>query len=629
MCGIAVILKPPDTSFPLQLLEHMRDEVAHRGPDDKGLALFRRSPGGWAGVSHPVQDWRVGFGHRRLSILDLSSAGHQPMSYQDKFWVVHNGEIYNFIELRQELERNGHSFRSTSDTEVILAAFAEWGLGCFTRFRGMWGLVILDTVRDEVILCRDRIGIKPLYLWEGQEIVAVASEIKQFLHLPGFVAQSDSLAVAEYLQTGYENTDHCFFRGVRPVPAGTWLRISLNGMKASPAEAYWHPEQVQQVIENVEEAGRLFAEKLEESVRIHLRSDVPVGCALSGGLDSSAVAVLVNKMKGDTAEPLYTFTSTFPGDPTDEREYVDAVLSKIRAKSHFVIPEPDAFLADLDRFLWVHDEPVGSLSVYAAYSVARLAREAEVPVTLNGQGGDEVLSGYWQTYFLYLLSLLRRGRVLSLAGHFAGALMGSGNPDLITQVPIMLRRYRARRQPQVRLRLHSPLDTNSAGVLDDILALDGRSRRVYEIRAMFLPRLLKWEDRNSMAFAVEGRYAFLDHELIELCLSFSPETLFHQGWTKCPLRIGLKYLLPRKIVQRRTKFGFEVPQDSWLNGPLRPVLNRWLNEDRPLWEYVERQHVRRLAEQTWLLGGKHDEPGQALFRLFAFDRWLELFEITN
>jgi asparagine synthase (glutamine-hydrolysing) len=499
------------------------------------------------------------------------------MSYQDKFWVVHNGEIYNFIELRQELERNGHSFRSTSDTEVILAAFAEWGLGCFTRFRGMWGLVILDT----------------------EEIVAVASEIKQFLHLPGFVAQSDSLAVAEYLQTGYENTDHCFFRGVRPVPAGTWLRISLNGMKASPAEAYWHPEQVQQVIEN------------------------------SGGLDSSAVAVLVNKMKGDTAEPLYTFTSTFPGDPTDEREYVDAVLSKIRAKSHFVIPEPDAFLADLDRFLWVHDEPVGSLSVYAAYSVARLAREAEVPVTLNGQGGDEVLSGYWQTYFLYLLSLLRRGRVLSLAGHFAGALMGSGNPDLITQVPIMLRRYRARRQPQVRLRLHSPLDTNSAGVLDDILALDGRSRRVYEIRAMFLPRLLKWEDRNSMAFAVEGRYAFLDHELIELCLSFSPETLFHQGWTKCPLRIGLKYLLPRKIVQRRTKFGFEVPQDSWLNGPLRPVLNRWLNEDRPLWEYVERQHVRRLAEQTWLLGGKHDEPGQALFRLFAFDRWLELFEITN
>lgn len=627
MCGIAAILKLVDVACPVGVLDRMRDEVAYRGPDDQGSALFRRCGSVWAEVPPSSSAWEVGLGHRRLSILDLSPAGHQPMVYRDQFWIVYNGEVYNFIELRAELERLGHLFHSSSDTEVILAAYAEWGPACFSRFRGMWALVILDCARNEVILCRDRLGIKPLYLWVGSGMIAVASEIKQFRHVPGFTARIDPVAAAEYLQTGYEDPGRSFLRDVHPLQAGSWLRIPLDTLKPSAAEGYWHPEQVQVLVTDPEEAGQLFADKARECVRIHLRSDVPVGCALSGGLDSSSIAVLVNALKDGQGDPLHTFTATFPGDAIDEREYADAVVAKIRASPHFVTPEPAVFLEELDRFLWIHDEPVGSISMYAGYCVARLTREAGVPVSLNGQGGDEIFSGYWQSYFLYLRELWKHKRLLTLASHFAGALIGNGNPALVGQIPVMVRRYRARSRPSLQVRLRNTVVGNTAGPLNEILALDGEARRVYEIRTMHLPRLLKWDDRNSMAFSVEGRYPFLDHELIELCLSFAPQTLNRKGWTKYPLRLGLEDELPPKILRRRSKFGFATPQDKWLCGALRPELESWLGSDRPVWDYVEREDVRRLAEQTWRLKGKRDEPGLALFRIFVFDRWLNIFGV--
>ena len=202
MCGIAAIVKLPDVACGAAVLDRMRDEVAHRGPDDQGSTLLRRRGTAWNKVPASESAWTVGLGHRRLSILDLSPAGRQPMTYRDRFWITYNGEVYNFIEIRRELERCGHRFRSSSDTEVILAAYAEWGTACFARFRGMWGLVILDCDRNEIILCRDRLGIKPVYFWRGRGIVAVASEIKQFRHAPGFAARVNPLAAAEYLSHG-------------------------------------------------------------------------------------------------------------------------------------------------------------------------------------------------------------------------------------------------------------------------------------------------------------------------------------------------------------------------------------------------------------------------------------------
>jgi asparagine synthase (glutamine-hydrolysing) len=634
MCGIAGILKRNSKQIALGHLVQMTNNVAHRGPDDMGLMISRTSKECLTyETGDPFDtndmDWHLGLGHQRLSILDLSPSGHQPMVYANQYWTVYNGEIYNYLEIRAELEKLGHCFRSTSDTEVILAAYAEWGLDCFLRFRGMWGILIIDMNTNTAILCRDRMGIKPLYWWRTDDMVVIASEIKQLLPLPGFQAKFNAGIVEQYLQTGYENPESSFFEDVHPVPSGTWIRIPLDSLLPEIPVSYWNPETISISVNSSEDAGQLFKSALQEAVQINLRSDVPVGCALSGGLDSSSVAILIDEIKNRSAPVLSTFSSVFPGDPTDERQFIDDVLEHIRAHPNFVTPDPGTFWQDWRDFVWKHDEPTGSLSVYASYCVARLARQANVPVVLNGQGGDEILSGYWQTYFLYLRSLAKRGHFVDLTSHFVGALFGGGNPDLIQQTPIMLRRYRSRKQRQITLQLSDKKAANGSDVLAQIMALNGQERRVYEIRKMFLPRLLKWDDRNSMAFGIEGRYPLLDHKLIELCLSFAPKTLFHYGWTKWPLRVGLRQRLPETISKRRSKFGFEVPQDRWLVGPLKSSIEDWLTQDRPAWDHIDREIVRQLAEATWRTNGKRDELGQALFRILSFDYWLELFAVTS
>lgn len=611
----------------VEVVEKMTSTIYHRGPDDGGTAFFSRTENRWQASLHPSSEWRCALGSRRLSIQDVSQAGHMPMHYKDRFWIVYNGEVYNFVEIRTELEHLGYFFHSSSDTEVILAAYAEWGTECFARFRGMWGLILVDSLRGEAILCRDRLGIKPLYVWQRPGMMAVVSEMKQLQHVPEIALRMNTATVSEYLRTGYEATDRSFFLDVRPIPAGTWVKVSLDTLMPSSPQDYWHPERIAVSVTDAREASQLFAQKLCECVNIHLRSDVPVGCALSGGLDSSAIALLVHQLQRDTHHSLHTFTATFPGDAVDERAYVDAVLPHVRATPHFVTPNPTTFLEEMDAFLCTHDEPVGSLSVYAGYCIARLTREASVPVTLNGQGGDEILSGYWQSYFFYLRNLVRQRRFVPLANNLLGALTPMGNPTLLKQIPMILKRFYARRHSAPQFRIKTHLLEEHSSILDKVLALDERAWRLEEIRTMFLPRLLKWDDRNSMAFSVEGRYPFLDHELIDLCLSFAPHTLYHYGWTKYPLRTGLGDVMPQSLLTRRTKVGFEVPQDKWLCGSLRPTLEMWLKQDRPLWEYVEREDVQQLADSMWNLQGNRREPGQILFRLFMFDRWIELFHI--
>jgi asparagine synthase (glutamine-hydrolysing) len=393
----------------------------------------------------------------------------------------------------------------------------------------------------------------------------------------------------------------------------------------SSPQSYWWPEKVESTVYDAAQASEAFVAKLDECVLMHLRSDVPTGCALSGGLDSSAITMLAQN-HGNGNSVLHTFTSTCAEDPKEERAYAEAVLNKIRADPHFFVPSAEGFLNDLNDFVWHHDEPVGSISMYAGYCLARTSNEAKVPVILNGEGGDEILSGYWQSYFLYLRELGIRGRVFTLASHLAGALLPDGNPSLLGQFPIMLRRYLARRKGLGSITGQSSFFVSE--VLQRALSSRGRARRLNEIRLMYLPRLLRWDDRNSMAFSTEGRYPFLDHELIELCLSFAPEILYYRGWTKWPLRCGLRNTLPQKVLFRRSKFGFWVPQSQWLYGPLRPALTQWLDSDRPLWDWIDRTIVRDLAEETWRTSRRYDEPGQALVRCFLLDKWLEVFEVA-
>jgi asparagine synthase (glutamine-hydrolysing) len=618
---VAAIFKGVETGCAAGVLDRMTDCIEHRGPNSRGVSFFAQKGYDWRPADPNGERWTAALGNRRLSIIDLSASGHQPMTYRDRACITYNGEVYNHVELRAELERRGHVFRSRSDTEVVLAAYDEWGPECFARMRGMWGIILVDLEKGEAILSRDRLGIKPLHLWEGEGILAVVSEIKQLMDVPGFRPVPDTTACAEFLRTGYEDPRRTFFAGVRPLPAGTWQRLCLRTLKASAPEPYWHPENVREEITDPDEAAGLFSDKLRESVRIHLRSDVPVGCALSGGLDSSAITALA--AAEGILKPLHTFTCTFPGDPRDERPFVDEVLRAVPAAAHFVTPTPDGFLADLDRFTWIHDEPVGSVSQYAGYCVARLAREAGVPVVLSGQGSDEMLSGYWVSYFMHLRDLARGARIIELAKHLGGAALPGGNSSLLEQVPVTWRRYRGRRS-HARLGLLGPFREAHSGILDDALRVTGSARRIHELRVMFLPRLLKWDDRNSMAFSIEGRYPFLDHELIELTLRFAPKALYRRGWTKLPIRLGLKSM-PAATRWRRSKFGFETPQGSWLAGSLRPSVEQWLTANRPVWEYVDRADARRIANIVWARPGRDEEAEQALFRALVFDRWLQVF----
>ncbi len=508
------------------------------------------------------------------------------------------------------------------------------GAACFERFHGMWGLVLLDGRRRVAVISRDRLGIKPVYLLQTADWIAIASEIKQFRCLPEVRLTPNADVVHDYLRTGYEREGQSFFKGVVPLPPGTFQEISLEDGKLTPPTAYWFPEQIRASVADPVEAGRRFQQVFQEAVRIHMRSDVPVGCALSGGIDSSAVAGFIRNLGSNGSHKLQTFSVVFPGTPIDETPFVEQVVAAVGAEAHYITPSAEDFLDDLDRFLEIHDEPVGSVAQYAGYALARLTRSAGVPVSLNGQGGDELLGGYWQSYFMHLRGLFRSGRLFRLGHHFAGALLPGGNSELPRQVPVMWHRYRSRRKTAARAA--SVSSSGKMAVAGSTVAGSARNRiaqwmdmseterRLHEIRTMYLPRLLKWDDRNFMAFAVEGRYPFLDHSVIELALSFSSSVLYSRGWTKEPLRRGAQGLIPQSIARRRTKWGFETPFMAWIRGPLRAPLANWLAADSPAWDFVSREETKRLAEDVWNRPNCPEETAQMLMWAYFVHRWLLL-----
>jgi asparagine synthase (glutamine-hydrolysing) len=546
------------------------------------------------------------------------------MAYMGRFHITFNGEIYNFVELRRELQGLGHAFRSESDTEVILAAYVQWGVDAFRRLRGMWALALLDAPRGELVVSRDRLGIKPVYLASARGILAVISEIKQVLELRGAL-RPDAGVLSTYLASGYEDPTRTFFEDVAPVPPGTTLVVGVASVKAGTPTAYWHPERVRPRVRDHADAAAMIGAALDESVRLHLRSDVPVGCALSGGLDSSSIAACAaaeRRLSG--APPLATFTVDFSDSTIDERDFATTVARHVGAIEHHIEPTTDQFLADLDHFVWIHDEPVGSLAQYSAYALARLTRAAGVPVTLNGQGGDEVLSGYWQSYFAALGSWAHGHRLVVLTRELAGAVLPGGNVESLFQIPIMARRFLQRGRP--------PAGIVAAGAVADVrsrmaraLTPDPLERRLFEIREMYLPRLLKWDDRNFMAFSVEGRYPFLDHVLIERALEIEPSALYRRGWVKEPLRQAMTGRLPGSIIRRRSKLGFEVPQRDWVRGPLRSMIESLVCADSPLWAYANRSVAQGVVERVLAQAGGPEELSYLALRLLFADRWLRQF----
>lgn len=549
MCGIVGIVDKDPVPAGTETLRAMMEALGHRGPDDEGV----------------YSSGRVSLGHRRLSIIDLSPAGHQPMRFRDLV-IIYNGEIYNYLELRQELEGLGRRFRTGTDTEVILQAFDAWGDECLQRFTGMWAFAIFDEAKREIFLARDRFGIKPLYYRDGENRFLFASEIKAIL-ASGVTARMNEQRLIEYLVVGItDHTEETCFEGIRQVLPGCWMRIDLPSGRIG-SERYYYP--ADRAVLPPPTADD-FTAGLKRSVRLHLRSDVPVGTCLSGGLDSSVVAALAAAMNRENGNSRFDAVTARSENPeTDETPYARQVAEHCGLRWHVAAPGYEDFAGHIETCLWFQEEPVGSPSVFMQYWVMKKAKEAGLKVMLDGQGGDETLLGYERYYIAYFLELLRKGRLWDLLREYVLAVRNSrmsfwwflASVGYFACYPLrrsVLERRSRFLKRDVLARAYPLIRSLSR----DFFRL--RDLQITEIMGRQLSHLLRYEDRNSMAFSIEARVPFIEADCIRTALDLPAAEKIRGGYTKYPLRKLAAEILPAEIAWRRNKIGFEAPAAQWL-----------------------------------------------------------------
>ena len=556
ICGIVDLQRPAETD----VVRSMLNELRHRGPDGEG---FFDAPG-------------IALGHARLAIIDLSDGGRQPFASDDgTLQLLHNGEVFNYLELRRELEQLGHRFRTATDTEVVLRAYEQWGRSCVERFNGMWALALWDGREQRLFCSRDRFGIKPfVYRLEGDRL-AFASEPRAFRRDPSFQARPNPAAIRDFLAQGHtDQLEETFFAGVSHLPPGHSMTFGAGGLRL---HRYWTLEPGDEPADPVGTFRELFL----DSIRVRLRSDVPLGTALSGGLDSSAVAVAIDHLlrtEAEHARPVgerqRTFTAYFEDVGFDERPFAEAVVGQILSEPSWLTFDDQALLEVLPDVVASQGEPFGSTSVVAQWFVMRAAAEAGLKVMLDGQGGDEVLAGYRTTHGYRIADLLAGGHLRGALGELR-AYPGSARalPAAVI-TPVLPRRarweLRGRRSradllvhPSLRRRTGPPV-APAAGPMPDRL----RSQYHLILAQLGLPELLRYEDRNSMAHSLEGRVPFLDHRLVEFLYGLDAGQLYERGTTKVVLRRALADLLPPAVRERRDKLGFVTPEQRFLDGRL-------------------------------------------------------------
>ena len=532
--------------------------IAHRGPD---------------GVRQVIRDGRVGLGHRRLAIIDLSEEASQPMRSASGCEVILNGEIYNYLELRAELTGGGAAFHTSSDTEVLLAAYDRWGVECLGRLNGMFAFALYDPSRRTLLLARDRFGEKPLYYHRaGDGSFLFASEIKALLAHPSVPARPERQSVYRFLRHKLTELDPAtFFEGISALPPAHFLELGVDGGH-EVLRRYWSLDASGQDPRPHAELVAAYRDVLQDSIGIRLRADVAVGSSLSGGIDSSALVGYL--ARGRHVERQHTFSARFPGWSLDEGQYIADVAALSGARSHEVEPIPDP--ADLERVVWHQDQPFGSLSIYAQWSVMRLAQGEGVTVLLDGQGADETLAGYHFYFAALFRYLFRTGRWLQLAremrdfsaAHGPGrlsslafyALPASAADRLrsVRKAPGIAKSFARAQAPSMSAQIRpaagyrTDLDQSLASTLTETM----------------LPGLLRYADRNSMAFGREVRLPFLDHRVVELAFSLPWQMKLSRGRTKRVLREAMREYLPDSVRGRTDKIGYAPPQAAWIRGPL-------------------------------------------------------------
>jgi len=547
MCGISGVVRFDQKPVQQTLISRMMQEMKHRGPDDEGCFF----------------EDNIGLGFVRLSILDLSPAGHQPMFSQDgRYVMVFNGEIFNYLELREELQKKGHHFKTRTDSEVLLAAYVEWGVQCLGWLNGMWAFAIYDRKKKSMFAARDRYGIKPFYYHLNEGSFVFASEIPPILGTLGRRPTPYHQAIFDYLVFNRtDQSEHTFFVEVKKLQHGCYMLIEQGKAeivkwynlrsKVEASEAFQRPEE--------------FRELLSSSIGLRLRSDVPVGVCLSGGLDSSTIVSTL--LQDYQKEDLKTFSAVYgSGKHGDEMEFIKEYEHSLR-NMYFINPSAESLRQDFKKFVKIHGEPFPSTSPYAQYKVMELAKD-HVVVTLDGQGADEELAGYHYFYGFFFKDLLRKGKLGKLGSEIFSYLAEHRSLYGIKSFLYFLLPQQLRTNVRVGNIGYLNQDFSNAhkrenGISNNLYAANTLNDALLDHFEYKLEHLLKWEDRNSMGASLEARVPFLDYRLVEKVLATSGELMIRNGTTKHLLRESMKGRLPEKIRTRKDKIGFGTPENEW------------------------------------------------------------------
>lgn len=633
MCGIAGIVSLD--GFDPRKLVAMTQMIAYRGPDGYGFGYatagaevsmeIRHGDERPPGIARP----HVGLGNRRLAILDLSANGNQPMQADHgAFCITYNGEIYNYKEIREELLSLGHNFSSATDTEVILRSYIAWGERCLERFNGMWSFALWDRARQRLFCARDRFGVKPFYYAASPRAFYFGSEIKQVLAASEMKRVANPRAIADFLEFGLQDhLEETSFEGVFQLPGGHSLSLEFKEPLVPAIRRYWELHTAPELNLAPNDAADEFHARFERAVRLRLRSDVPVGVSLSGGLDSSAVLCEARRVAPDSA--FQSFSSCFTDARIDERPYMAAVATAANSAKHWMFPDAESFWKAAETIAHHQDEPMGGPSVFAQWSIMREARKNGVPVLLGGQGGDESLCGYRKYYFFHVWHLFRRL-----------------NPAFLREAPALLTTFAevdwsiaavGRYLPAIARKRVSPLERLSSPALRksarDSAPLLGAARGLAERQKIDLltssiPCLLRHEDRNSMAHSIETRLPFLDYQLVEFAVRCAPALKLRNGWTKWMLREALAGTLPDQIRLRKSKLGFDTPAAAWLISGLRNGLGpMWRSPELRMEKHIPAKHLSR--ECTRFLNHEPGAlPAEILFRAVSLEMWAKVHSVN-
>ena len=621
MCGISLSIGKPFAHEALALMQH-------RGPDAKGMKEFS------------IRGHSIELGHSRLAINDLNSRATQPISWDnERFWLVFNGEVYNFKELRADLEKLGCHFTTTSDSEVLIAALATWKEKALSRIEGMFAFALLDTHQGEILLARDPFGIKPLFFVQTSQGLAFSSEIPPLLHYPGVSRLANSQKVYDYMVFGYTDNDRLtLFTDIQCFPPSHAGRINLNTPAPAKIEfqEYWRPE-IQNVL-SFDEAALNIQEIFLSNINSHLRSDVPFGLTLSGGIDSTAILAGMRSVGGENLE-INSFSFLSSAKKTNEESWIKTAADAFGSKNHTVSIDPTYIEKDIDVLIQLQGEPFGSTSIYAQYKVMQLARMHNIKVLLDGQGADEIFAGYRPFLAARLAEFLQHGKIVKAAKFLThiGKLPDVSLKKIIFQALSEFLPESTKLPIRKLLGLSpEPLWFNTKWFREqgNIQIMPSRSstsksflhHRLYEsLTSNVLPALLRYQDRSSMAFSIEARVPFLTKKLVETAYACPSNYLISEkGVTKSVLRSAMKDLIPKSILDRQDKIGFSTPEEEWLT-TLYPWVEKNLKNSDSLLPFFNGAEFIAYFER-FLAGTAPYDP--KIWRVSNLIRWANIYNVS-